>query len=399
MFRRIAGSIGVLVAAVVMSAPASARASLAPQPAASSSSVSSLDLAFRLATAIRSDPKDQAKAQEAVIRDFLLVGETEEARKRADQVQGWRRGVLYAEVAESEARKGNTGAARDLLEMAHTVQSDTSGWESLRIRAQIAEALAELGEVKVSRGVSEELSAADSRQYAGRSAATVAKAEAMGGSFAKAMEALHPLDGDTDVEIAGGRTHGYLELARIPQLTPAQRLEASQATERSAENLPPWERVSVMTEIAQTHQQAGRAQEARRLLQKAEQILATQQGGSSGLLPLVADVARSWGRIGEKARGRSLLRKWEGAAAAALDIDRPAAFARLASASRALAEPKQAERLLSMAVSSAESLRNARPRALSAVEICRTLGRDGVDPGPETRRRLEALLRNLKDPW
>jgi len=389
----------VITAAIVATLAAPARQAVAAVHAISFVSLASLDLAFRFASAIQSDPKDQAKAQEAVIRDLLLLGEEEEARTRTEQVQGWRKGVLYAEIAEREAEKGNPVAARDLLEKAESVRSETPGWESLRIRAEIAEALAELGEVKASQAVTQDLSAADSRQYAGRSAATLAKAEAVHGSFDQAMEALHPLDDETDVEIAKGRTQGYLDLARTPRLTPAQRLEALKAAGRSVANLPPWERVTAMREMAQIHQEAGRTQEARRLLGEAEELLASDSKGSSGLLPLAADVARSWGGIGEKTRGRTLLRKWEGAAAGAMDIDRPGAYARLASASRALAEPKQADRLMSLAVSSAESLRNARPRALAAVDICRSMGRDGADPGPEMRQRLEALLRNLKDPW
>jgi hypothetical protein len=113
----------------------------------------------------------------------------------------------------------------------------------------------------------------------------------------------------------------------------------------------------------------------------------------------MAQVAQGWAEAGEKSRARTLLLEAEPAAAKAFDIDRPGAYARLASAWRALGDTKQANRLTALAISSAESLRNARPRALSAVDICRSLGRDGVEPDPGTRGRLELLLANLKDPW
>ena len=101
----------VITAAIVATLAAPARQAVAAVHAISFVSLASLDLAFRFASAIQSDPKDQAKAQEAVIRDLLLLGEEEEARTRTEQVQGWRKGVLYAEIAEREAEKGNTVAA------------------------------------------------------------------------------------------------------------------------------------------------------------------------------------------------------------------------------------------------------------------------------------------------
>jgi hypothetical protein len=111
------------------------------------------------------------------------------------------------------------------------------------------------------------------------------------------------------------------------------------------------------------------------------------------------EVAQGWAKLGDKAHGRTLLLQAEPAAANSLDIDRPAAYARLASAWRGVGDAKQADRLMALAIASAGSLKNARPRALSAVDICRTLGRDGVEPDPGTRGKLESMLANLKDPW
>src|SRR4029450_10285001 len=65
----------VILAAIFASAAATSPAGAATTTATPSPGLASLDLAFRFATAIQSDPKDQAKAQEAVIRDLLLVGE------------------------------------------------------------------------------------------------------------------------------------------------------------------------------------------------------------------------------------------------------------------------------------------------------------------------------------
>ena len=367
-----------------------------PSPVAG---LASLDLAFRFASAIRSDPKDQAKAQEAVLRDYLLLGADEEAATRAQQIQGWRRGVIYAQMAERKAQQGDEAAARDLIERAQSVRAESAGWEVTRVDAEIATALAALGDLDSSRHLAQDLAAADPRQYAGRSAATLAQGEAALGNFDKSMEALGQVNGETDVEIAGARTSGYLELARAKRFSKAQRLQALEAAESSTANLPSWEQVDALSEASQLYREAGQDNRSISALKKAEEIARSLPGSATGKIPLMAGVAQGWARLGDKTRARSLLRQAEPAIANALDIDRPAAYARLASAWRAVGDSKQSDRLMTLAIATAESLANARPRALSAVDICRSLGRDGVEPDSSTRGRLESLLANLKDPW
>ncbi|MCI0567162.1 MAG: hypothetical protein L0Z52_03095, partial [Acidobacteria bacterium] len=353
----------------------------------------------RFASAIQTDPKDQAKAQEAVLRDFLLLGADEEAARRAPQVRGWRRGVIYAELAEHRAAQGDAEAARDFIEKARAVRSETPGWEGPRVDAEIAAALAALGDLSSSERMALDLAAADPRQYGGRAAATVSQAQAALGNFDKAMEALAPVEGDTDVEVSRARTSGYLGIAREKKFTPAQRLTALQRADASAASLPSWEEVGVLTEIARLYRETGENERCAEALQKAQGIALSLLGSAAGKIPLMAQVAQGWAEAGRKSRARKLLQEAEPWAAKALDIDRPGAYARLASAWRALGDAKQANRLTGLAISAAESLRNARPRALSAVDICRSLGRDGVEPDSGTRSRLELLLANLKDPW
>jgi len=361
--------------------------------------LTSLDLAFRFASSIRTDPRDQSKAQEAVLRDFLLLGAEEQAASRVEQVQGWRRGVLYAQLAGRLALRGDVATARELIAKAQSVRAEVSGWEGPRIDSEIAAALAALGDLAASEQLATGLAAADPRQYSGRAAATVSQAQAALGNFDKSMEALTPVEGDTDVEVAGARTSGYLAIAKVKNFTAAQRLAALESAERSATNLPSWEQVGVLTDIAQLYLDAGRRDRSVVALKQAEEAALALPGSTAGKIPLMVQVALGWAGTGEKPRARALLQEAEPSTANALDIDRPAVYARLASGWRALGDVKQANRLMALAIASAESLRNARPRALSAVEICRSLGRDGVEPDPGTRSRLEQLLANLKDPW
>ena len=54
---------------------------------------------------------------------------------------------------------------------------------------------------------------------------------------------------------------------------------------------------------------------------------------------------------------------------------------------------------LTLPFAAAADLTNARPRALAVTAVCRQMGRNGVEPNPETKVRLDALLAGLDDPW
>src|SRR6185369_14751270 len=110
------------------------------------------------------------------------------------------------------------------------------------------------------------------RQYTGRAAATLSQAQAALGNFDEAMYALAPVEGDTDVEIAGARTNGYLEIARGNKFTTEQHLKALEASELSARNLPPWEQVGVLTDIARLYVEAGHKERSSKPLKSAEEI-------------------------------------------------------------------------------------------------------------------------------
>src|SRR5262245_43691773 len=73
---------------------------------ASAPDLPALDYAFRFASAIAKDPKDRAKAQELAVAEFAAAGALDEAIRRADQIEGWRRGAVYADLATALAGMG-----------------------------------------------------------------------------------------------------------------------------------------------------------------------------------------------------------------------------------------------------------------------------------------------------
>ncbi|MGH9797035.1 MAG: hypothetical protein ACRD5D_02640, partial [Candidatus Polarisedimenticolia bacterium] len=367
------------------------RAATAPGRAA-------LDLAFRFASAIVSDDKDRARAQEAVTREYAARGEFDEAVRAAGRIEGWRQGAALAEIAAALAEAGRDDEARRLIARAEAVGAATSGWQGERIRSHVAAALAALGDAARAESIAIGLASQD-RQYAGRPAVLAATALARRGDARGALERLAVLDGDPDLEVSWWRTAGYLEAARHAGGDAVLRKRALEAARRSAEGIAGWKRAEALTRVADEQVRSGRAADARGTLRRAAEIVRAQPDSMPVKARLLAGVARGWHRAGRSGPARDLLESAEAAVAAAPIVDRPGLYAAVAAAAGALGDPEAAARLYGRGIESAESLRNARPRALSAVDICVLLGGEAALNTGALRTRLERLLAGLGDPW
>ncbi len=387
------GLIASLLAAV--GAPPGAVADPATRPPG----VEALDYAFRFASAIKSDPKDRAKAQELAISELAQLGAFEEGVSRAEAVEGWRQGIAYADLGTALASRKRADEARALITRAEAIRSATKGWEGERIAAHIAQGLAVLGEVDRARVVATTLAAGDPGQYAGRAAATLAVGRAAGGDFAQAMQELAAIEGNNDLDASWWRFSGYLTLARREGLSPEQRLQAIDAARNSADSIGGLRRIEALGSIAEEYVRLKRRSRAREALAAADALLSEMAPGSPERGALLPDLARTWGRAGDGRRARRLLAEAEPLADGALVIDRPAIYAAIASGHQAIGVESEARRLFDRSLTTAAALQNARPRALAVAAICRQMGRDGKSLDDSTRGRLDALLAGLGDPW
>jgi hypothetical protein len=358
----------------------------------------SLDFAFRFASAIKSDARDRAKAQELALGEYAAAGAIDEAARRAPEIEGWRRGSLYASLATQCARAGRADEARAFIGKAEEVRQNTTGWENPRISAQVAEALALLGETDQSHKITTDLAAADPIQYTGRATATEAVGAAAQGDFAQGMARLRALEANDDLDTAWGRTMGYVALARHPEAPKASRLEALDAARASAVRLPLERRLDGLLQIAPEYVRLGRRGDAKKAIASAAAVVA-DEGQVAEAIPGLIAVGQAWAEIDEPEKARKALQAAEGLVAQALSIDQPGLIERIASAWRRVPDPERAHRLDLKAVDNAAAMRLSRPRAISLSAICRQMGRDGVVPDEALRSRLESLLAGLGEPW
>ncbi len=358
-----------------------------------------LDWAFRFASAITSDDRDRSKAQQVVVLDLAEIGQLESAARRADSIVGWHRGAAYADIAALYAASGDEARARALIAKAESAQREAEGWHGPRIATHVAQAHAMLGEPASAAAIADSVAAADPRQYSGRAAATRATAHAARGEFDQAMALLDGLGGDDDLEIAWARVTGYVAVARQPRVTAKQRRTALDAALTAAATVPGWKQAEALESLADEFRRDGALARARELLRRAEALVLPITDTLSIRPALLSNLARKWAGVGDVDHARLLLAEAEAAVPSAMTIERPPILANIASSWVAVGATTEASRVYGMAFDAAETLVNARPRALAVVEICRSMGKARLDPEAATRQRLESLLAGLRDPW
>lgn len=359
---------------------------------------STLDWGFEFASAIASDEKDRARAQEAVTLERAMTGDPDGAAVEAGRVEGWRQGVAYAEVAAEMARRGRSDEARALLARAEAVRSRTEGWQGVRIESHILWARTLSGDPSVTPEAAAGLAASD-KQYSGKAGAAAAVTLARHGRVNEALEALAGVDAAFDPESAWWKFHGHLEASRVGTLSKKEQRRFLEGGRAAATELAPWQRAENLPTLAAAYRKAGRKKEARACLEEAETIAVGLSDREPLKGPLVAEVARGWAAQGDPARARRLLSSLDASVEKVPVIEQPAVLANLAGAWKAAGDAAGAARYLDDALARAEALENARPRALAVVEVCRAMARFGLELTPERESRLETLRAGLGDPW
>jgi len=360
--------------------------------------LAALDMAFRFASAIDPDPKDKAMAQETVVLEYGRLGAFDTAILKAGEIDGWRRGTAYADLAALLVERGREAEARPLIDKARNVRGTITDWHGARIDAHIADVLARLGQTDTTQKIAKDL-LADELQYAGRSVAAVAVGHAARGDFDTAMKGLEDAAANPDFIVVQGRVNAYVEIAGLRNLTETQRRKALETGRAAAASMPGWQKAELLDDVANGWIAFGERETARRCLGDAEQVARFLPATMPAKGPLLNRLAVTYGRAGENGKAVELLRLAEREAVETIAIDQPAILAETAAGWRALGNDAESRRLLAKAIAAAEGLTNARPRALAMVSICRAMGRQDLPLDKAMKSRLEGLYAGLKAPW
>ena len=358
-----------------------------------------LETAMRFASAITADPKDMSGAQADVVQEYISLGQLDRAMELADKVTLWRKGVVLADLANALVQAGRKEDANKMLDKALEFRSTVEGWQGPRIDAHIAQVYASMGETEKAHQISQRLAESDN-QYAGRDVATVASGLASQGEFDKALSEVSKLEAaNPDLQQAWWRTAALLDLARRKSAPREKRLEALEKARSSATDIDGWKQVEALGSIADTFRELELKDRAAEALGAAQKLVTALPDRETAKPALLANLARAYSKLGDNDRGAQLLTQAEPLVQHGMDLSRAAVYANIGNSWQQLGRSADALRLYDQALNAAESLVNARPRALSIVQVCRSLGRSGLEMSPALRARLDKLYSGLKAPW
>ncbi|HEX6853186.1 MAG TPA: hypothetical protein VF139_17455 [Candidatus Polarisedimenticolaceae bacterium] len=356
--------------------------------------------AGRFADGLAGDAKDRERAQEAVVLDIAMLGHLDEAIRRADGVEGWRRGVAYAEIAKMLAKRNRLPEARALLAKAEEVASGVEGWQGPRIESHVAQARALVDGMDAPAVTTGRLEQDDALQYRGLTAVLRATAHAAKGEFDPAMAQLTKASQETAIEVSWPMVQAYLDLARHPSLTPAQRSQTLDAALAAVSRIPEQiSRLDAMEALAEGYREAGLREPAVSVLAEFHAQVSSLSDATLLKAPFLAGEARSRARLGDRGSALEILADASRIGSSAYLVDRPAVLANVAAAYHVAGDSASAQATLDAALSTAEGLVNARPRALAFIEIGRVLARFDLPMSTPVRGRFERGLSGLKAPW
>lgn len=352
--------------------------------------VDTLGRAWQFACAITNDVKDRAACQERVALAYLASDRIREALTCARSIETWRGAVALADIAAWEAERGESAAAETLVAEAALLNASVRGWPHDRVRMHIAQARMQLHQDAVLQQEFEHY--LGNREVHGRVGAYHALATARRGDVQGAVTLLEHLPEPEFYDVAVWRAQGYLMIARDLKLTAISGTNMVDRVWDAVAKIPDYRRFELQLDVVDLLLERNEPADARRRMERITESVEALGLPGHITVPLMAEVALRWARLGDAARLTGLHAAAEPLMRSDMQsIERPPVQARFAEGYAAAGEISKAEALFCRAIDETVALANLRPRAMCAVEIALALHRAELCSDAVTRdlTRLE----------
>ncbi len=357
-----------------------------------------LDTAFAAASAMPVFPhiKNRCRAQEVVVTTCIELNRPERARRYIEQIDNWRRGLGYANLAGHYARQGTAGEqVEPLLRLAAGVLEEAGGWRKDRIEATIAAVRAYLGQAD---GMVPSIARAELGPVA-RAKARTCRPEA----FDTQMAALAQQVAADDFEVISNALGAYAELYRRFYADPARRVAIQDAVEAAWEPVPVLLRVEVcreLAEVALAHDDRTRTLE---LVGQARTIVDGARWQAEIVIPRRGRLAQLQARAGDESGARTqaqaLLDLFDAQRETIANIYWAEMIRPVAEVYVALGDETLALDLYKRAIEAGMENPNSKPRADDLVATCCSMALHEVEPDAALATRIREIRDGLGEPW
>lgn len=378
-----------------------------------------LDFAFNAASAIPSMPhiKARSRGQEGVVAACFELDQPGLALRYIEEIDNWRRGIGYADVAFYLAEHGRKDGVQRYLDLASeyvermSLQDDEvageiddesiegfQSWRRDRIRAKIARTYLQLGDLDRAAGFAQDLEPSEI------GIVELARAKTMDASALEAhgqvLEAV-AVEGNLErvrnalgVGIALlGRFWGDAEKRAL--LEP--KLHACLA------KTPLFFRMDFLMSMASTALDHDDRSKALELVKEVEAIMGENQFAPEDGIALTARLAVLRHRGGDEAGAREQLGaardRFQAERARMETLTRAEALVPIAVAYRSMGDGATALEVYRQAVVEGAENPNGVPRAEDLCATLSSMARSGVEPDPELWNEIRAIHAGLRQPW
>lgn len=372
-----------------------------------------LQLAFDAASKFPSNPhtKNRGRAQDLVVTACFEMEQPLLAASMAPKVEGWRRGVAYADFAWCCAKANDEKAAKRYLKLAGDVldglRSDANAqdWRADKVRIKIARAWRTLGDASKADQAIENVSPASAgavdRSWTGTMASHL---ENM--TVARASSEIERI---TDTFLSQSLGEQYTSLMLISGLhgrffdDQSMRADMEERLFVRFQKLPTNLRLDAMAPLVGHYVAHEDLEGARNVIHKMTTLMDEFSWRPEERMPQLARVAELRHLIGDRDRARQemeqALKFYNEQRDQIVNIYRCEALRPLALAWLKLKDPQQADDLLALCVEEALDNPNSRPRCDDLVETCVAMARHGHEPSAALWRRLREVSNGLSSPW
>jgi len=359
-----------------------------------------LDFSFEVATAIPTEPfiKDRSRAQEAVVLACLELDQLELAKRYIDEIDDWRRGSCYADLAFHLARKEEEDEARECLELAERIAETAEDWRRDRIRTKIAGTQAWLGEMREAARNEEGVADAETGK--------VAKVKAMlsdEGSFDRQVKSLEPTLKSGNFDLTKNALEVCVELYARFYEDIDKRERAETLIKESWNPMPIFIRIDLLSNMVNAAIEHSDKEKALGLVNETQAILDSFQWNPEHGIPIKSRVIELRFLAGDEATARmqadQLLASFDERKHEIVNIYRAEALHPLAKAYQSMGETETALAVYRRAIEEGIDNPNSRPRAEDLSATSYEMAMRGVEPDKELWERMEEIRRELSAPW
>jgi hypothetical protein len=359
-----------------------------------------LDLALKSATAIPIHPhiKDRSKAQESVVKACLALDQPQKALAATEQIDNWRRGLSYANLAYYWAQKNDMETVQRYKELALAKAHPEEEWQRDRIRVRIAQAYTLIG----------------LHNEAGQLEQGVVNAEAGKVDLVKAMlcdedsfdEQMkifesHLATGDFD--LLNHTLTAYTQMYNRFYADTKKRTQIENTIKSSWTRLPIFLRLELLEALAQFALGHSDVQKAKDITQEAQQLFDSYDWPLDYHIALAAKLVTLRHLTHDAARARkdadAVYALYKKDFEKIVNIWRAKALRPLAEAYQKIGVSDAAAEVYARAVEDGVVNPNSRPRAEDLTATCCSMLIAGFEPPATLMARMQEIFNGLGQPW